>query len=287
MPTSACFRWLKRASAAALGLALLIAGSGGCRTAPADRPEVRIAGSDTMLALNRRLAEVFMRTHPGVAVEVMGGGTGSGVDALINRQVDLTAASRPFTADEIRSLHDRFETIGLRFLIARDALSVYVNPSNTVRDLSLDQLRAIFSGRITRWSDVGGPDEPIVVVLRPPSSGTYRFFREHVLKDADYSPAAMAAIRTGDVVAAVRERPGAVGYGAVIHGTDLPRVRVEGVDASVENVRTGSYPLARYLYFYATAPPEGTNKQFLDWCVGPEGQAVVADVGFVPLWIDD
>jgi phosphate transport system substrate-binding protein len=248
---------------------------------------VRIAGSDTMLLLNRRLAETFMRTHPGVAVLVEGGGTGAGVRALLDRRVDLTAASRPFTPDEVRALHDRFGTLGLRYLVARDALSIYLNPANPVRDLSLGQLRDVFSGTATRWSEVGGPDREIVVVVRPPNSGTYRFFEDHVLGDADYADHAVTATRTSDVVEAVRRDPWAVGYGAVIHGTDLPKARIEGVSPSLDSVRSGRYPLARYLYFYAVRPPEGPNKEFLDWCMAPAGQRVVAEVGFVPLWAGD
>jgi phosphate transport system substrate-binding protein len=264
---------------------LAVAVAVGCSSAPARSRDVRVAGSDTMLLLNRRLAEAFMRTHPGIAVVVEGGGTGGGVRALLERRVDLTAASRPFTPDEVRALHDRFGTLGVRFLVARDALSVYLNPANPVRELSLLQLRAVFSGAVTRWSEVGGPDREIVVVVRPPSSGTYRFFKDHVLGDGDYTRSAVVVTRTGDVVEAVRREPWSVGYGAVIHGTDLPKARIEGVSPSLDSVRSGRYPLARYLYFYAVRPPEGTNKEFLDWCLAPAGQEVVAEVGFVPLWI--
>lgn len=288
MPTSGCCRWPRLASFAAVGLlAAAVTVAGGCGSAPAKRRDVRIAGSDTMLLLNRRLAEAFMRARPGIAVLVEGGGTGGGVRALLDRRVDLAAASRPFTPDEVRALHDRFGTLGLRFLVARDALSVYLNPANPVRNLSLEQLRAVFSGAVTRWSEVGGPDREIVVVVRPPSSGTYRFFRDHVLGNADYAGDAITATRTNDVVAAVRRQPWAVGYGAVIHGTDLPKARIDGVEPSLDSVRSGRYPLARYLYFYAVRPPEGPNKEFLDWCVAPAGQQVVAEVGFVPLWTGD
>jgi phosphate transport system substrate-binding protein len=259
----------------------------GCSTAPAERKDVRIAGSDTMLDLNRRLAEVFMRANPGVAVLVEGGGTGTGVGALLDRRIDLAAASRPFTPDEVRALYEEFGTIGLRFMVARDALSVFVHPSNPIRDLDRGQLRALFSGAITRWSELGGADEQVVVVNRPPNSGTHRFFRDHVLRDAEYAPDAVTVSRTRDVVSAVEAHGGAIGYGAVIFGTELPKVRVDGVEASVANVRDGSYSLARYLYFYAVSPPDGNNKLFLDWCLGDDGQAVVSDVGFVPLWITD
>jgi phosphate transport system substrate-binding protein len=279
-------RWPSFVNAAALSLALAVAMATGCSSAPADRRDIRIAGSDTMLDLNRRLAEGFMRSHPGVAVRVEGGGTGVGVRALRDRTVDLAAASRPFAPDEVRALHDRFGTLGLRFLVARDALTVYLNPANSIRDLTMDQLRSVFSGEVSRWSVLGGADQSIVVVIRPPSSGTHRFFRDRVLAELEYSSRAVTVARTRDVVAAVGSDLGAVGYGAVIFGTDLPRLSIDGVQPTVANVRDGSYPLGRYLYFYATKPPEGINKEFLDWCLGADGQAIVADVGFVPLWID-
>jgi phosphate transport system substrate-binding protein len=240
-----------------------------------------------MLELNRRLAEAFMREHAGVAVRVSGGGTGIGVTELVENRVDLCAASRPFTPEEVSELHARFETLGLRFLIARDALSVYLHPTNPIRDLSFDQLAMIFAGKVTRWSEVGGNDLPIEVVVRPPNSGTYRFFKDHVLKGQEYAAGATSAARTNDVVDLVAARPGAIGYGGLVYGQDLVHCRLGGIDPSPESVRNGSYPLARYLYFYATQPPAGRNKEFLDWCVSPAGQEVVADIGFVPLWIGD
>jgi phosphate transport system substrate-binding protein len=276
----------KLGSFCAVGLAIVALWAAGCHTAPAERRDVRIAGSDTMLDLNRRLAEAFMRANPGVAVLVEGGGTGSGIKALLERRVDLAAASRPFTPDEVSGLFEEFGTIGLRFLVARDALSVFIHPANPIRDLDQDQLRALFTGESTNWSAVGGYEEQVVVVNRPPNSGTHRFFRDHVLRGTEYVADAVTVPRTVDVVSAVGAHPGAIGYGAVIFGTELPKVRIDGVEGSVDNVRDGSYPLGRYLYFYATAPPDGNNKLFLDWSLGPEGQAVVSEVGFVPLWMD-
>jgi phosphate transport system substrate-binding protein len=270
---------------------LLLAAAGaltvaGCRSAPAARRDVRIAGSDTMLPLNRRLAEEYMREHPGVAVRVAGGSTGRGVDALLTEEVDLCAASRPLTPDEIRRLHDRFDTIGLRFLMARDALSVYVHPSNTVRSLTVAQLAAVFSGAVDNWSSVGGEDAPIEPVVRTPSSGTHHFFRDHVLQGEAYATTALYAVRPRDVIDLVGAHPSAIGYGGLAHGPGVVQLRVDGVAATTETVRDGSYPLARYLYFYATEPPLGETKSFVDWCVGVRGQRVVDEAGFVPLWPD-
>jgi phosphate transport system substrate-binding protein len=246
---------------------------------------VRIDGSDTMLELNRRLAEAFMRGHPGLAVRVAGGGTRSGVEALIAGEVDLCAASRPFSSDEIAALHERAGTLGVRVLVARDALSVYLNPDNSVADLTLDQLAAIFTGAITNWSELGGRDETITVVVRPPTSGTHRFFRDHVLRGEAFTPSAQVAPRTADVVRTVAGEAGAVGFGGLVYGPDLVHCRIDGTPPSVETVRDGTYPLARYLYFYATEPPGGPVKLFTDWCASPRGQAVVAETGFIPLWL--
>jgi phosphate transport system substrate-binding protein len=248
------------------------------------RSEILITGSDTMLELNRRLAEEFMRAHPGVAVRVEGGGTGAGVEALVAGRVDLCAASRPFTPDEVASLHRRFATLGVRVLVARDALSVYLHPSNPVTDLRLDDLRRVFSGAVASWEELGGRNTAVLPVVRPPSSGTYRFFRDHVLRDLDYATTARTAVRTRDVEQVVGRNPAAIGYGAIVYGRDLVHCRIDGVAPSVESVRNGRYPLARYLYFYAAEPPHGPARDFTDWCVGPAGQTVVAEVGFVPLW---
>jgi phosphate transport system substrate-binding protein len=271
-----------------LAVAIVVAvAAAGCRTTPFGGGDVRIAGSDTMLPLNRRLAEAYMRDHPGVAVRVTGGGTGEGVRRLLESQADLCAASRPFRPDEIEALNRTFGTIGLRFLVARDALSVYVHPANPIRSLTLDQLGLLFAGRVARWSELGGPDLPVAVVIRPPTSGTHHFFRDHVLGDAAYSEDAEVVPRVGDVIARVASDPRAVGYGDLAHDGEVVDLRVDGVQGAVETVRSGAYPLARYLSFYAVAPPDGVVRNFVEWCVGPEGQRVVDEVGFIALWSDE
>jgi phosphate transport system substrate-binding protein len=248
------------------------------------RAGVTIRGSDTMLELNRRLAAAYMLNHPGVPIRVEGGGTRHGVEALVAREADLAAASRPLAPDEVASLYEEFETLGVGFLVARDALSVYLNPANPVRSLSLEDLRSIFTGVITDWSEAGGEARPIVVVIRPPSSGSHRFFRDHVLRGAAYAPSARTEVRTADVVAAVRSDAAAVGYGGLAQGPELIHCAVDDVEPTVENLRDGRYALARYLVFYSVAPPEGIVRDFVDWCLGPEGQTIVNEAGFIPLW---
>jgi phosphate transport system substrate-binding protein len=245
---------------------------------------VTIRGSDTMLELNRRLAAAYMLNHASVPIRVQGGGTRNGVEALVAGEADLAAASRPLAPDEVASLYEEFETLGVGFLVARDALSVYLNTSNPVRNLSLDDLRSIFLGEITDWSEVGGEPGPIVVVIRPPTSGSHRFFRDHVLRGAPYTSSAKSEVRTTDVVNAVRSDVAAIGYGGLAQGSDLVHCAIDENEPTAPNLRDGRYALARYLVLYSVAPPEGEVRAFVEWCLGPEGQAIVQEVGFIPLW---
>lgn len=258
----------------------------GCGSVPATtRQALRIKGSDTMLILNQRLAEGFMREHPGVAVVVEGGGTSTGVEAIIGGEASICAASRPLAPAEVQRLHDRYGTLGVRHLIARDALSVWVHPDNEVRSLSLDQLAAIFDGSATRWSELGGADLEIAVVVRPPSSGTFRFFRDRVLRGRAYTGRAVTAVSTSEVVRRVADDPSAVGYGGAAYLRDGVRAcAIEGVLPSAVGVDGARYPLARHLVFYTAAPPEGLSKEFIDWCQGSGGQAAVSEAGYLPLW---
>ncbi len=252
---------------------------------PSDAPVVRVVGSDTMLLLDRRLAEAFMRAHPGVAVRVEGGGSGTGIAALIAGEVEIAAASRPLAADEIEALYERFRTLGVTSLVARDALSVYLNPANPIRDLTLVQLDGIFSGSISNWAQVGGADRPIRVLIRPTSSGTHRFFRDHVLKGAPYRSDAKVLARTNDIVEAVAADVDAIGYGGVAYGPNVIHCAVDGVAPPTPQAPgADGYPLSRLLTFVTAAPPEGWPRRFIDWVQGPEGQGVVREVGYLPLW---
>jgi phosphate transport system substrate-binding protein len=272
-----------RRTAAAI---LVLCGSWACGTGGLGGGSrgVTISGSDTMLELNRRLAAAFMQAYPQIPVRVAGGGTGAGVMAMVAGETDLAASSRPLTADEVAAIHDRYQTLGVRVLLARDALSVYLHPSNPLTDLSSDELRQLFSGEIDDWSELGGDARPVSVVIRPPTSGSHRFFRDHVLRGAPYSPSAAIGPRTADVLDLVAADPGAIGFGGLAQGPDLIHSAVDGARPTEENIRQGRYPLTRYLVYYASAPPEGPIRAFLDWCLSAEGQRIVREVGFVPLW---
>ncbi|HOJ04683.1 MAG TPA: phosphate ABC transporter substrate-binding protein [Bacteroidota bacterium] len=268
-----------------LASALLLLSCGGSQPGEAQGPAViRIKGSDTMLQLTTRWAGEFMRNHADIAVYAEGGGTESGIEALIDGDVQLCAASRTLLPDEVRRLLKKRGYLGITVLTAKDALSVYLHPRNTVRSLSMEQLRGLFNGSIRNWSEVGGPNLPVLVVSRQPNSGTYLFFEEHVLRGDAYSTAAMTLPTTEAVIRAVAASPGAIGYGGLAYGADLVHCAIDGVEPTMEKVRDGSYPISRYLYLFAAGPLTGPGKTFIDWVLSDEGQAIVAGIGYIPLW---
>jgi phosphate transport system substrate-binding protein len=244
---------------------------------------VRIKGSDTMLILATRWAEEYMKLHPNISVYVDGGGTEKGVEALIKGKADICTASRPLRAQEARLLAEKYRYIGIGHLVAKDALSVYLNPENPVQNLSLKQLQQIFQAEITNWSQVDGNNDPILVLIRSPNSGTYLYFKEHVLEGESYSQFAQIMPTTTAVVKAVTENREAIGYGGIAYGQNVFHCKINGVAPTKENVRNDTYPIIRYLYLYTTNTPRGEVKSFIDWVL-KDGQRIVKEVGYIPLW---
>ena len=273
------------ASLLALTLALVVLAGGAIERGVAEpAARIQIRGSDTMLRLVQLWAEAYMTSHPGVVVEVAGGGSGKGLRALIRGDVDLASASRPLAAAEAQQLLERQGSLGFAVLTARDALSVYLHPENPVTELSLDELRGIFSGTIRRWSEVGGDDAEIQVLRRNPASGTHFFFGERVLGGGAYSRRARVLPTTEAIVDEVRRNVHAVGYGGMGYAEGVRPSVIEGVEPSAGTVRDGTYPIARYLYLYTARPPRGAVREFLDWVLGSEGQRLVTAAGHVALY---
>ena len=244
---------------------------------------VRIQGSDTMLVLATRWAEEYMKSKPNVSIYVEGGGTDKGVEALVKGKADICAASRPLQAKEARLLAEKYRYIGISHLVAKDALSIYVNPGNPMNNFSVEQLRKIFKGEITNWNQVGGTTDPILVIIRSPNSGTYLYFKEHVLDGEPYSQFAQAMPTTAAVVKTISENREAIGYGGIAYGDDLIHCQIDGIAPTEENVRNDSYPIIRYLYLYTPNTPRGEVKSFIDWVL-KDGQKIVKAVGYIPLW---
>jgi phosphate transport system substrate-binding protein len=250
---------------------------------------ITVKGSDTMVILAQRWAERYMGAHPGAIVQVTGGGSGTGIAALINGTTDICMASRPMKEDEKRKLRDRYQTMGVELPVARDGLSIYVHESNAVKSLSIEQLRRIYTGAATRWSEVGGADAPIILYSRENNSGTYVYFKDNVLLGRDYSARCQTLPGTAAVVNAVARDPNGIGYGGAAYGKGVREIAVSreagspAVAPNAESVRDGSYPITRLLYLYTRTKPAGEVKQFVDWVLSPDGQALATQVGYFPV----
>ncbi|ABC83770.1 phosphate ABC transporter substrate-binding protein [Anaeromyxobacter dehalogenans] len=249
---------------------------------------VTVKGSDTMVILAQRWAEDYMNKNPGKKVQVTGGGSGTGIAALINGTTDIANASRSMKSDEKGKVRERYSVLPTEIPVAQDGVALYVNEANPVSQLTIDQLHQIYVGDVTNWKQVGGPDQRIVLYSRENSSGTYVFFKEHVLKGDDYAPAAQTLPGTAAVVNAVAKEKGGIGYGGAAYAKGVKEVKVVGADGqayapSAENVKSGKYPLARPLFMYTRAKPAGEVKAFIDYCLSPEGQQLVTKVGYFPI----
>jgi phosphate transport system substrate-binding protein len=243
-----------------------------------------LKGSDTMLPLVRFWSEVYMIENPGISVYVEGGGTATGMTALAQGKIDICMASRTIWSEEAQQLAAAFGTIGVSTRVAKDALSIYVNPENPVMDLTLEQIGNIYLGTIQNWSDVGGEKAPIRLLNRLPTSGTYAYFQEHVLNGKPYSASCQSLPTTKAIVETVAKDKYAIGYGGFAYETDIYHCAVNGVEPSKENVLNDTYPLIRYLYLYTVNTPEGVTKDFINWVLSEHGQDIVKWVGYFPIW---
>ncbi len=228
-----------------------------------------------------------MLSEPGshTAVYVEGGGSTRGIRLFIDGQSDICASSRPLSTAEIHQLAEKYGTVGLVHRVALDALSVYVHPANTVSDLTIEQIGRVFTGEIDNWDQLGGRSAPIHVITRNPSSGTYYYFKEHVLGEASYSARSFPVATTAELIQRIAADSLAIGYGGLGYGSASVRsLRVNGIEALPENVRNDTYPIRRYLVFYTLKFPTGPVKSFIDWVVSADGQACVREAGYIPLF---
>lgn len=287
-----------RGTRTAISMLLLLAtvGLAGCSGRHGEAPSsgggaagtLTIKGSDTMVILAQRWAEAYMRTHPGAIIQVSGGGSGTGIAALINGTADIATASRSIKDSERRTIAERHGGEVHETRVALDAIAIYVHESNPVRSLTIEQLRRIYRGQAHDWSAFGGPDRRIILYSRENNSGTYAYFKEHVLDELDFAAEAQTLPGTAAVINAVSQDPGAIGYGGIGFGRGVRTVPVSEGDGpavapTLENATGGAYPLARYLYLYTADEPTGLAGEFIGWVLSPEGQALVEEVGFYPL----
>ena len=269
------------------------AGPGGGAT----RVTIQNKGSDTMVNVAQVWAEDYKKTHPGVDVEVSGGGSGVGIAALIRGTIDIANASRNMKPEEIAQAQKNTGRTPQEIVVGYDALAVYVHKDNPMDEISTEQLAAIFGedGKVTKWSELGikipGGQDEIIRVSRQSSSGTYEFFREHVLNKKDFKLGSRDMNGSKEGVELVASTAGAIGYSGMGYNEPgkvkmlkiSPRTGAPAIEPSVANTLSKKYPVARSLQVYTLGEPQGELKNYIDWILGDAGQQVVEKSGYVPL----
>jgi len=250
---------------------------------------ITLKGSDTIVILGQRWAEVYMGKNPGVTIQVTGGGSGTGIAALINGTTEIAESSRPMKDKEKEEVKAKRGNEVLELPVAVDGLAVYVHESNPVSELTLQQIKAIYTGQIKNWKEVGGRDDRILLYSRENNSGTYAYFKEHVLENADFHPTAQTLPGTAAVINALAKDRRGIGYGGIAYGKGIKHLKVKrdasspAVEPTMENVLTSKYPISRFLYWYFAGAPTGDLKALSLWVLSKEGQTVVEKVGYYPL----
>ncbi|HEX5033534.1 MAG TPA: PstS family phosphate ABC transporter substrate-binding protein [bacterium] len=264
----------------------------------ADGNNITVKGSDTMVVLGQRWAETYMKEKPGVTIQVTGGGSGTGIAALLNGTTNIANLSRPAKKEEIEKARNQARELK-EIPVAFDGLAVIVNKNNVISELTLQQLMGIYTGHFNNWNEVGGADQKILRYCRESNSGTYVFFKEHILGERDYAPDCQTMPGTGAVAEAVSRDLNGIGYGGVSYFEKRPELKVlplkkDAATAAISpltaedkvnstQIRNSEYPISRNLFIYVAGQQSPQVQAYLDWILSDAGQKVVEEVGYVPL----
>lgn len=246
---------------------------------------LRIDGSTTVLPIAQKAAEAYMKEHPEVSISVSGGGSGNGIKAIIDGTTDIASSSRFIKDDEVKQAIQK-GSYPVPFAVAYDCIVPVVHPGNPVKNLTLDQLKAIYKGEINNWKEVGGADLKIVVISRDTSSGTYEVWEEKVMKKERVSPAALLQASSGAVATAIAGNKFAIGYLGIGYLNDkVKALSVNGIAGNAETTLNGTFPVARPLFMFTRGWPTSDALNFVNFILHPQrGQKIVKDAGFVPLF---
>ncbi|MGI6464424.1 MAG: phosphate ABC transporter substrate-binding protein [Methanobacterium sp.] len=238
--------------------------------------KIEIAGSTSVQPVAEKLAAKYMEEHPNVRIDVMGGGSGLGIRSVSQGIINIGTSSKELKSDEKQGLNE--------YIIGKEGIVVVVNLNNPVNNLTKTQLKDIFSGNITNWKELGGPDAKINLVMREDGSGTRNAFEALVMNNTQVKSDAIVQTSTESIKVAVKQDPYAIGYISLAHMTpDVKALLIDGVAPSIATIQDGSYNLQRPFLFLTNGTPEGQVKEFIEWCLGPEGQKIVTDEKIVPV----
>jgi phosphate transport system substrate-binding protein len=275
-------------------LALLLL-SGCARRSNEQSNSLQIKGSDTMVNLGQAWAEAYMKQNPGTSIAVTGGGSGTGISAMVNNTCDIAEVSREMKESEIKLVESKGFT-PKKITVALDGLAVVVNPANKISELTIDQLADIFTGKIKNWKELGGRDAKIVLLSREVNSGTHVYFKEHVLRkgkadgNEEFAPEALLLSSSQAIADEVSQNLDAIGYYGMGYITAKEKAlkiakekNVPAISPTMDNVISGAYPISRPLLMYSKGEPKGLVKSFIDYVLSPAGQEIVKKLDFVPV----
>jgi phosphate transport system substrate-binding protein len=257
---------------------------------PTSATDITVKGSDTMLVLSQQWAETYTKTHPDVKINVTGGGSATGIAGLLKGTADICNASWPMSAVQVSDFVEKFGKRPRQYKMCMDAVAIFVNKANPVEKLSLSQIGAIYTGKISNWKEVGGKDAPVSLYGRENSSGTSEFFKARVLARQEFAPTTKAMPGTAEVIQAVAKDPNAIGFGGIAYDHGVKHLAISKMSSArafeptEANVYADRYPLARYLFSYVKSEKDvDAVADYITWCLSDAGQAVVQAVGYFPL----
>lgn len=266
----------------AAGLALIGLSAGIAGAANAN--QITVDGSTTVGPIAKAFAEYYMGKHTDVNITVSESGSGNGAKSLINAACDVASMSRPMKSSEAKAAQDA-GVLPIEHIVAMDGIALVVHPSNPIENLTIEQIRDLYTGKIKNWKELGGPDQPIVVISRDTNSGTYECFESLVMNKEKMGEKVEYVGSNGAIRQRVLSTQGAIGYVGLAFTEGVKALTVNGVEVSPETVVDKSYPIARPLYMYTNGrPKEGTPlHDYVNLSDTPEGKKIIEDTGFVPV----
>lgn len=248
-----------------------------------EKTKLRVEGSTTVLPIAQLAAEEFMNANPDVTISIQGGGSGVGIASLTDKNCDIAISSRAMKDDEIKNAVAKGVN-PVAHIVAMDGIAMILHPSNKIANLTVEQIRKIYTGKISNWKEVGGEDKKIVVLSRDSASGTFEAFSKSALNGDKVRKDALMNASNKAIATTVENTPGALGYVGIGYITGKVRaITVENVTCNKKNILTKVYPLSRPLFMYTNGKPKGELKNFIDFILSPEGQELVETVGYVGL----
>ena len=245
---------------------------------------IKIKGSDTMFKLLENLAEIYMENHKELVIYVEGGGSNIGFEALNKGEADIAMSSRAINSLELKKLAEKYSKVGISHIVAKDVFGIYLNKNNTIDNLTLNQVKDIFTCKINNWNELTSINSPIYRVIRSPNTGTYSYFQNFVLDGENYCENAITISNNKEIIHAIENNKSAIGYGSLIHKGDIKVVSINEYMPNDENIANDKYPLIRYLELYTRDTPSTQIANFIKWIQSKEGQKIVKKNGLIPTY---